>query len=259
MLLPTSQYTGGGINPLYYTPGDTDNIAIQGGTIIPQGTAMGLVTGTGSPVNEVQTITITGTPTGGTFTLLFGSIIIGPIAFNATAAQVATAINAALGAAGYPATSQPVTTGGGALPGTPVTVTFQGDAAGMSQTLMTALGAFSGGATPAVAVTRSTAGMPTGGYWRAYASGNSDGSQVAKRILKYSVASNVFGNVTFGGLDMAGQLGVANRACPAYFKGYFRCSDLVGLDANAVTNALGKLINGNAVTDANAILVLTGA
>lgn len=68
---------------------------------------------------EVQTITITGTPTGGTFNIGYRGMSSGTVAFNASAANVVTALVAMLniGAAG-------VTASGGALPGAAVVVTF---------------------------------------------------------------------------------------------------------------------------------------
>jgi hypothetical protein len=45
-------------------------------------------------VNEVQRITITGTPTGGTFTLTFQGNTTAPIAYNASAATVVAALEA---------------------------------------------------------------------------------------------------------------------------------------------------------------------
>src|SRR3954465_8763162 len=53
----------------------------------------------GAPVpvagtNEVQTITVTGTPTGGTFTLTYSTQTTAAIAYNATAAAVQTALEA---------------------------------------------------------------------------------------------------------------------------------------------------------------------
>jgi hypothetical protein len=106
-------------------------------------------------VNEVQTVTITGTPAGGTFTLSFKGYTTTAIPFNATAAQVQTALRAlsSIGSAG-------VTTGGGALPGTPVTVTFTGVLAGQNVPMMSSNATgLTGGTTPAVAVTETTAGF----------------------------------------------------------------------------------------------------
>lgn len=101
---------------------------------------------------EVQTVTITGTPTGGTFTLTYAGQTTAGIAYNAAAAAVQTALEGL-------SNLEPgdVTVGGGPGPATPYTVTFtiaQGDVAEMS-----ANGAgLTGGVTPAVAVTTTTPG-----------------------------------------------------------------------------------------------------
>lgn len=105
-------------------------------------------------VNEVQTITITGTPTGGTFTLTFKGQTTAPIAYNASAATVDTAFEllSTVGAGG-------VTTGGGAGPATPWTLTFTGALAGANQPLVTANGAaLTGGTAPTITVVQTTEG-----------------------------------------------------------------------------------------------------
>lgn len=103
--------------------------------------------------NEVQTITITGTPTGGTFTLTYDGQTTGTIAYDAAASAVKTALIALSNI-----DSDDVSCAGGALPGTPVTVTFTGQLAKTDVALMTASGAgLTGGTAPAVAVTTSTA------------------------------------------------------------------------------------------------------
>lgn len=106
-----------------------------------------------SPANEVQTITITGTPTGGTFTLTYGGQTTSAIAFNATASAVQAALVAltSVGSGG-------VTVSGGPGPGTPYVATFGGLLAGMNLSNMTATGTFTGGTTPAIAVTETTPG-----------------------------------------------------------------------------------------------------
>jgi hypothetical protein len=252
MLSPVMQYTGGGINPLYDNDWGIDNIAIAGGSMYKAGQCMGLVPGTGTAVAEVQTITITGTPTGGTFTLIYGGYLItAPIAYNATAAQVVAAINAAAGATVVSAT-------GGPLPGTAVVLTFINEAGAMAHSLLIAVNNLTGGASPAVTPTRTTAGKPAGGYFKNYDDAASDGSQTMRRILKFDVSIDILGNVTAGQGNMGGFGGVANRAVPAFYKGYFRCSDLIGLDANGVTD-VGKLINAAAYTESQAVLCMTGA
>jgi hypothetical protein len=104
----------------------------------------------GPASNEVQTVTITGTPTGGSFTLTYEGKTTAAIAYNATAAAVKAAL-----VAGTDLTSAQIAAAGGALPGTAVTVTFD---TGSNVSQMTATGSLTGGTTPAVAVTTTTAG-----------------------------------------------------------------------------------------------------
>lgn len=121
--------------------------------------------------SEVQTITITGTPTGGTFTLTFNGQTTAPIAYNATNTTVDTALEAlsTVGAGNVVVT-------GGPGPGTPYVVTFSGTLAAQDVPAITATGSFTGGATPAIAVVTTTPGTPGGiatldivadnaGYW----------------------------------------------------------------------------------------------
>ncbi|MGZ4518957.1 MAG: hypothetical protein ACXVXP_02980 [Mycobacteriaceae bacterium] len=99
----------------------------------------------------VQTVTITGTPTGGTFTLTWNGQTTAPIAFNATASAVQSAVNALPGAASVTATGGPLPTG--------VVLTFP---ALISQAALTASSAaLTGGTTPAVVITQTTPGVQT--------------------------------------------------------------------------------------------------
>ena len=102
---------------------------------------------------EVQRITITGTPTGGTFTLTFDGQTTGSIAYNAVAADVVTALNALSNI-----NPGDVTATGGPLPGSAVDVTFVGQYEGVNVPQMTATSSLTGGTTPAVAVTPVTQG-----------------------------------------------------------------------------------------------------
>lgn len=103
--------------------------------------------------DEVQTITITGTPTGGTFPLTF----LGQTAtvdFDATAAEVKTALD---GLSNLEVSD--TATAGGPLPGTPVTVTFQGRYAGGDvPTMGTSSDDLTGGTDPTVTVESTTTG-----------------------------------------------------------------------------------------------------
>jgi hypothetical protein len=107
----------------------------------------------GQLTNEVQSIAITGAPVGGTFTLTFDGETTDDIAYNASAAAVKTALTA-LSNVG----NGDVATSGGALPTSPVVVTFQGDLENADVPQMTATGTFTGGTSPAVTVTTTTPG-----------------------------------------------------------------------------------------------------
>lgn len=110
---------------------------------------------TGTNTSEVQTLSITGTPTGGTFVLSFKGYTTSPIAYNATAAAVQTALEvlSSVGAGGIVAT-------GGPLPATAVTLTFSNQLGGQSVPLITTASTnLTGGTTPAVVVTRTTSGV----------------------------------------------------------------------------------------------------
>lgn len=117
-------------------------------------TKVKIYAGLGANANAVQTVTITGTPTGGTFTLTYAGQVTAPIAFNASAATVL----AALIALPNIATASNVATGGGALPGAAVTVTFQGELGNQPIPVMTInIAGLTGGA-PAGTVTTTTPG-----------------------------------------------------------------------------------------------------
>lgn len=114
---------------------------------------------TASGVNEVQRATITGTPTGGTFTLTYAGQTTNSIAYNATAATVKTALVAL---SNLTADDVDVTDGPG--PAAPYTFTFGGTLAGTNVAQMTATGSFTGGTAPAITVTTITGGVaPTPG------------------------------------------------------------------------------------------------
>lgn len=103
--------------------------------------------------NEVQTLTVTGTPTGGTFELEFGGLVTAPIAFGATAADVKAALEALTNV-----DAGAVTATGGALPGAPVVVTFGGNWAGRNAPrLLLAANALTGGSSPTASVAETTA------------------------------------------------------------------------------------------------------
>lgn len=148
---------------------------------------------TGTPTNEVQTVTITGTPTGGSFTLTFSGQTTAAIAYNAIAGAVETALLALSNLA-----SGDVTVTGGPGPGTPYVATFGGNYAATDVPVMTAAGSFTGGTTPAVAVTTTTPGaaieltpLPSG--WEDLGWTSSDGVTFGRETEVSDVTS--FGSV----------------------------------------------------------------
>ncbi|WP_280393054.1 hypothetical protein [Nocardia wallacei] len=110
--------------------------------------------------NEVQTVTVTGGPTGGTFTLTYSGQTTSAIAYNASASTVQTAI-AALSNVGSGNVAVTGSNGG------PYTVTFQGTLGSKNVAQMTATSSLTGGTTPGVTVATSTAGV-TGHYPNGY-------------------------------------------------------------------------------------------
>lgn len=113
------------------------------------------VTGT----DEIQRITITGTPTGGSFTLTYtdpNSVVAttAAIAYNATAAQVQAALEALTNIG-----TGNVLAAGGPLPGSVVNITFQNNLSSTNVTAMTTTDSFTGGSSPASAITTPTSGV----------------------------------------------------------------------------------------------------
>lgn len=102
--------------------------------------------------DEVQTVTITGAPTGGTFTLTFGANTTSNIAYNASASTVQTALQA-LASIGSGNATVTGSTGG------PWTVEFTGSLGNASQSLITGNGgSLTGGSSPNVSIARVQAG-----------------------------------------------------------------------------------------------------
>jgi hypothetical protein len=130
--------------------------------------------------DEVQTITITGAPTGGTFTLSFGGNTTSALNWNATAAQVQTALQAlpSIGAANALVT-------GGPGPGTPFTVEFTSAKGFASQALITKTASLTGGTSPDVVITEAQAGFT----WTTQSSGF---------VINYPIGQVVFTTAFLG-------------------------------------------------------------
>jgi hypothetical protein len=181
------EWTTGGITIDWATiTAEASDRTLADGTIIKAG-AKGLEFGTvlcEIATAEVQTATITGSPTGGTFTLTGNGNTTAGIAYNAAAAAVQTAVRGLGGA--Y---AQAVVTGSA---GGPYTITFpfaSGDVAAL-----TASGAgLTGGSSPAVGIATSTAGAASG-YYGPFSSAATDGRQSLVRgrccVLNESLTQN---------------------------------------------------------------------
>jgi hypothetical protein len=236
-MLETRQYKTPKLLPLY-DPDRAIELPVNLGPnlTLVRGTVLGQIT---AAVNEVQTLTVTGTPTGGSLTVsivhpITGATLTFSVAFDSTNAQAQTAARAVLG--------PNVTVTGGALPGTPLVFTFNTDFAGMPIAPMTiSANGLTGGTNPAGTFARTTTGR-TANTFVAYADGNSDGSQTARCILAYDCATDAGGNITFG--NTAGADRYLTKDAPAYFIGIFATTELIGLDAAAVTD-LGRLMSGS--------------
>lgn len=101
----------------------------------------------------VQLITITGSPTGGTFTVTYGGQTTSGVAYNASASTLQTALEA-LSSIGSGNVAVSGSNGG------PYTVTFQGALENMPITTMTASGAsLTGGTSPGVTIVTLTNGL----------------------------------------------------------------------------------------------------
>lgn len=173
--LDVSAFTAGTHYPLGYIPS---------GTVLGPITSSGLYGPYSAGTNEIQTATVTGSPTGGTFTLSFDGATTGAIAYNAAASAVQSALEALPNV-----TAGDVTVTGSA--GGPYTVTFSGNLGGTNVAAMTASGAsLTGGTSPGVTIATQTAGGSTA----------SDGTEVAAGFLFSST------KVVSGGADVGAAL-----------------------------------------------------
>jgi hypothetical protein len=219
------RYTGENyLKPLFPEKTKPRGVNLAPNAFYPPGSVLIPSAGT---ANDVQTIT---PPGAGTYTLSGVNPISGaafttaPLAFNATDAAVQAALATVLGA------------GNVAVAG--LAVTFQGALAGQAVPLMTA-----SAGTVAHTTTGSTA-LQLANY-------NAAGAGTPTCLNCYACATDGAGNVTFGGQAGGAYLtGATWPGAMAYFGGSFATTDLVGLDANAVTR-LGRLASG---TIANGIL-----
>jgi hypothetical protein len=214
-----------------YPAGRRQNVKLPASVTYAKGTVLGQIIGT----NEVQTITLAGTGIGGTYKLTFNGATTGALPFNSTAAQVQVALQALSTIAGnnVTVTGTTPTTSGGVL-----TLTFINQLAYTNVPQTTADGTGLTGTSPTITAATTTSGAGSGpGAFTAYASGNTDGSQVPKGVLEYDSSTDSNGNIVteWGGTLVYGS---------CYFGGYFATEELVGLDSNAVSAGGWHLVSG---------------
>jgi hypothetical protein len=238
MGVPILTYSGVPLVPLYGKKAIEQAVNLAPNGVFPRGTLLGPIN---SSANDVQTITIGGAPTGGTFTITGTSPTTGAAVTLNPAFNISTAALQALLVAIY-GTGNVVVTG---TAGTTYILTAAGQLVNTPVPPLGVSPAGLTGGTPTATIAHTTYGR-TAGTYAAYASGNADGSQVPKCILRHDCATDGGGNIALGGAAASPEYGITRPETPAYFSGYFRASDLVGLDANALGLAPPRfvLING---------------
>lgn len=238
-------YSGKRVTPCEYPELATmQNVNLSPSVTVLAGTCLGQVA---TSANDVQTLTVSGTPTAGTLTVVFtvdgvsASVVFtmaaGVFPSNATM-QTAVRALSIFGAGTVTITG----TLGGAANGT-IIATYTGFLAARPIQVMTSSNAGLTGGTPVVSVAHTTTGA-TAGQFAAYASGNSDGTQNWKAIAERDMITDAQGRITFGLQVGGGVHGETFLTAPVWTGGHFQTSELVGLDSTAVTSASGHLIAG---------------
>ncbi|MFD9721126.1 hypothetical protein [Streptomyces sp. NPDC059076] len=162
---------------------------------IPLGelTASGLYAPYSAVTNEVQTLTVTGTPTGGTFTITWSGQTTAALPYNATAAQVQTALVALSNIA--PGDVKVTGNTGG-----PWTLTWGGAQLGEDVAAPTTTESFTGGTSPDITIATTTAGG---------AASASDGSQIFAGFLFTEISFFPTSTKAAAPLMVHGQIDVA--------------------------------------------------
>lgn len=101
-----NQFSYSRLEPIWPGDGRTFAAAFAANQTLKRGTMLGQVSS--AAASEVQSLSLSGSPTGGTFTLTFGGYTTSPLAYNAAA----SAVGAALTGGSNPAASVSRTTAG---------------------------------------------------------------------------------------------------------------------------------------------------
>lgn len=154
--------------------------------------------------NEVQTLTTTGGPTGGTITITYSGQTTATIAYNASASTIQTALEALSNIE-----AGDVLCAGGPLNTTPVTIEFRGNLGHQNVTQVTVDSTgLTGGTTPTVTPTTTTPGVaaseislrpvvPEHIKWYADSASGSIGSTLLTRVLSWSISDTGMRDMLF--------------------------------------------------------------
>ncbi|MDE2097711.1 MAG: hypothetical protein KGL39_10720 [Patescibacteria group bacterium] len=227
-----------GLQP-YVNPGQARrlSVALDNSLTLVKGTILGEKLGT----NAIQKVVISGSPTGGTFTLTFGAQTTAGIAFGATKEQVQAAFEA-LSSVGN---GNAKVTGGWVGTGAVFFVEYTGTLGQAVQSTLTCSIASMTGGTPAQATSSTQSGAAgSPGVFKAYNEANTDGSQFPRCILQYDCATDGSGNITLGGASGGGDWGETYKTAPAFFSGTFLTADLTGYDDSCARQPGWRLVSG---------------
>jgi hypothetical protein len=187
--------------------------------------------------NAIHTVTISGVPTGGTFTLTFGGQTTGAIAFGASADTVQAALEA-LSSIGQ---GNVKVTGGWNNVGAVFTVEYVGALGAAAQTTLTcSIASLTGGTAAQATASAQTGAAGSPGTFGAYLKTATNGLQIPKCVLQYGCTTDASGNVTVGG----GEHGETSKTAPAFFSGTFLTADLTGLNFSGIAAAGWRLVSG---------------
>jgi hypothetical protein len=205
------------------------NLSLLAGQILSEYSA--------AATNEVQTLTPSGTISGGTYRLTFESQQCAALAFNANAPAIQAALEAlsTVGEGNVRVTGGPISSG-------VVTIEFIGDLANMDVGAITVQSSLTG-STPAVAVAEATKGSGGPGTFGPYTNGASNGLETAKLILARDVVTDNYGR-HYLGRSGASEHGTDLGGVNAYYCGVFACEELTGLTSTSA-GQLGRLIQGD--------------
>jgi hypothetical protein len=212
----------------------SQEFTFQPNLVVPYGT---LLIQVAAAVNDVQTLSMTNTPTSGGVLVTFTnpitlSQLTVTVPYNATAAVVLALIVPLFGTGN-------VTVGGGALPGSALTFTGASSLAGMP-ILPAIVGASTlagAGSTPVAAIVHTTQGLVQGSLTPYINTGTRVG--VSKWDISTDPAGTIYQGLTASGLVGAANWGGTYKTAPVVIKGVLNAADLVGFDSTSLTAAVG--------------------